>query len=384
MKMIFKLGFMAFLAFFAPSCGGGGADGDESANWPMVKARKLAPSDLTLSREYTGYVAGQEEVEVRAQVDGLLLKKLYQEGNWVEKGQELFQIDDSQYQAAVDQAKAQLSGAESRRDSAEKDLSRAKNLYERQSIAKRELDSAESDYESAKAEAEAAEASLKEATVRWEKTKVLAPVSGYAGAALQMEGSLISSSSAEASLLTKISDTSSVRVLFSVPEAQVRNVRRILKDYGLTMDTELAATLLIDQDEVYAQTGRMEYGDATVDRQSGAMLSRAVFPNPDSELFNGQIVRIRLDLLTIPQKLALPQTAVMQKGGGQSVAVVADDGTVSFQTVECDGPIDSFFIIKSGLEEGQTVVVEGIEKAGDGQKVQVAEESGESEGGEAS
>lgn len=381
MNGTFKVGFI--LLILPLICSIGGCRGEEApkaggpggGGGPAVKVLTLKPADLVLRREYTGFVEGRQEVRVRAQVDGLLLKKNYQEGAWVEKGQVLFQIDDSRYRAAVDQAEARLKGAESRRDYAEKDLERARSLMERKTIAQRDLNSAETEYANAAAAVEEAGAALKEAAVRWEMTSVRAPVSGYAGMAQQMEGALISSASPEGGLLTNIYDTSSVKVVFSVPEAQVRSIRRLLTAYGLTLNPNLEATLLIDADEVYPHPGRMEYGNASVDRASGTMLARAVFPNPDRELFNGQIVRIRLDLLHIPGRLALPQTAVMQSREGRAVAVVEADGLVSFQPVETDGPVDSFFIVKPGgpVGEGTRVIVEGLNKVRPGLKVQALE-----------
>ncbi len=377
MNGTFKIGLMLLLVCSLYGCRGEEASnaGEPGGGGPAVKVVTLKPTDLVLRREYTGFVEGRQEVRVRAQVDGLLLKKNYQEGAWVEKGQVLFQIDDSRYLALVDQAKARLKGAETRRDYAEKDLERARSLMERKTIAQRDLNSAETEYTNAAAAVEEAEAVLKEATVRWEMTSVRAPVSGYAGMAEQMEGALISSASAEGGLLTNIYDTSSVKVVFSVPEAQVRGIRRLLADYGLTLNPDLEATLLIDANEVYPHPGHMEYGNASVDRASGTMLARAVFPNPDRELFNGQIVRIRLDLLRIPGRLALPQTAVMQSREGQAVAVVEADGQVSFQPVETDGPVDSFFIVKPGgpVQEGSKVIIEGFSKVRPGMKVQVVE-----------
>jgi membrane fusion protein (multidrug efflux system) len=341
---------------------------------PAVATITLSPQDLAVTREYVGFVEGRQVVEVRAQVDGLLTSRDYQEGEWVEKGQTLFKIDDARYRSMVDQAEARARGAKNVLALAERDAESARRLNERGSVAPRDLYAAETELSNAMATVEAAEAALAEAKTLWEMTSVRAPVSGFAGAAEQMEGSLIVASSPTGGLLTSIYDVGEVRVVFAVPEVHVRAIRQLTVERGAKMAPKIDAEILFDSEAAYPHKGLMEYGNAAVDRSSGSMLARAVFPNPDLELYNGQIVRLRLALATIPDVLSVPQTALMLNQSGKALALLDDEDRVVFQPVEAYGPIDGRFMIKpEGLvQAGARVIVEGLNKVRPGSAVLTA------------
>ncbi|MDR1084186.1 MAG: efflux RND transporter periplasmic adaptor subunit [Deltaproteobacteria bacterium] len=344
---------------------------------PAVTVLTLKPEDLVVTQEYVGFVEGRQVVKVRAQVDGLLLSKDYQEGEWVEAGQVLFRIEDNRYRSQVNQATARLSGAKNVLDHADRDLERARKLRERDAIALRDLNEAETQRANALAGFHEAEAALEEAAVRLAMTEVRAPVGGYAGMAEQMPGSLITSASEVGGLLTTIYDMSEIKVIFAVPETQVRQISRLSKEEGAQMKSVLEAALLMDFGETYPHRGRMEYGNAAADRATGTMLARAVFSNPDRQLYNGQIVRVKLDLLTLADVLSVPQTAVNLNGGQQSLALLDEEDRVVFEPLKAVGPINGRFLVRPGgpVKSGARVIVEGVNKVGPGLKVKVSEKS---------
>lgn len=338
---------------------------------PSVTVITLAPQDLFLTQEFAGHVEGRQSVQVRAQVSGLLKRRAYAEGSWVEQGQLLFEIDDARYRALEEQAASRLARAQARLQNAERDLNRSRPLAERNSISARELDAIKADYGSARADVGEAEAGLQEARLQLALTMVQAPISGYAGMAEKSEGALINATSSEGSLLVDINDTSSVRVLFAVPEALVRRTQRYMTENGARMEQPMSACLLLDKDQVYPHQGGMEFGNAVVRRETGTMRARAVFPNPERSLFPGQIVRIRMRVLRFPGALAVPQTALAYNAEGASLAVVNDKDAVSFCPVKVEGPLNAAFLILPGsaVRAGDRVIVEGINKVRPGMTV---------------
>jgi membrane fusion protein (multidrug efflux system) len=341
---------------------------------PPVLVQRLQAQDIPLTRTFVGHVEGLNSAEVRAQVSGILKKRLFRDGESVRAGQVLFEIDAAPYQAVADQAASRVASIRSRLANAKRDLDRAVPLAERKSISQRDRDAVQTEYESAKAGLAEAEAALRAALIDLDLTRVKAPIAGFASMALHTEGSLITAGSPE-SLLTTIYGMDSVQVVFSVSDAQVRRIKRMVASGRAAMNTTVPARLTIDAGLDYAHEGAMVFGNPVISRETGCMLAKANFPNPDKELLPGQVVRITLDLLTFKDAIAVPEHAVLQGRDGAVVIVVDDGDIASFRPIEVLTRVDRSVLIGSGLEAGERIIVEGVNKVGPGMRVAPREEA---------
>ena len=350
---------------------------------PPVLVQRLARADIPLTHTFVGHVEGVHAAEVRAQVGGILKKRLYREGAKVQAGQVLFEINPAPYQAVVDQAVGRVTSIRARLANAKRDLDRAEPLAARKSISERDRDLARTEFESAKAGLAEAEAALRAARIDLELTKVKAPITGFASMALQNEGSLISPGAPD-SLLTTIHDVDTVQVVFPVSDTQVRRIQSHLASGRAVMDKTIAATLSIDAGQTYPHAGTMVFGNPVISRETGCMLAKARFPNPDKALLPGQVVRVTLDILTFTDAIAVPDHAVLQSRDGAAVVVLSDDDIVSFQPIEVLARVGRFVLVASGLRGDERIVVEGVSKVGPGMKVAPREAgAGEQPAGEA-
>jgi membrane fusion protein (multidrug efflux system) len=339
---------------------------------PVVNVVHLTPQNFIYSQEFSGRVEGAQSVQVRAQVNGALRARRYHEGAWVKKGDLLFEIDDAEYSARFKMAEAQRQQANAAKIKAARNFERATELKRLDSISEREFDTAESGWFSAQAELTSADAALSSVRLELEKTRVRAPISGYADMALIQEGALVNAASPDDSLLTSIHNTREVRVVFHVPAARVRALQTLVQQGVARYREPVEASLLLDDDVPYAHKGQLRFGSGVIDPVSGNMASRAEFPNRDGMLASGQLVRIRLDALEFPEALMLPQAAVQYLQGGAFAAVVDAGDKVDFVPLAAQGPFNGYFLLKASdtLKAGSRVIVEGINKVGPGARVE--------------
>ncbi|GAU08620.1 efflux RND transporter periplasmic adaptor subunit [Desulfoplanes formicivorans] len=335
---------------------------------PMVLVDKVTPADIPLQRTFTGHVEGIRSAEVRAQVTGILEKRLYDEGKKVKAGDVLFEIDPSSYQAVVDQAAARVASIRARLARAKRDLDRALPLAERNSISQRDLDAVQTEYESSRAGLAEAEAALRAARINLDLTRVKAPIDGFASMARHNVGSLIQAGSSQ-SLLTTIHDVDTVQVVFPVSDTQVRRIQGYLADGRAVMNTPISAHLFIDEEHPYPHAGNMVFGNPVISRETGCMIAKASFPNPEKTLLPGQVVRVTLDILTFINALAVPEQAVLQGRDSAMVIVVAPDDTTRFKPIEILARVGRLVLVASGLEGDERIIVEGVRKVGPGMKV---------------
>lgn len=335
---------------------------------PPVLVQKVTPADIALQRTVVGHVEGMHSAEVRAQVSGILEKRLYHEGQKVKAGDVLFEIDPSSYQTVVDQAAGRVASIRAKLANAKRDLDRALPLSKRNSISQRDLDAVQTEYESSLAGLAEAEAALHAARINLDLTRVKAPIDGFASMARCNVGSLITAGSSE-SLLTTIHDIDTIQVIFSVSDTQVRRIQRYLADGSAVIKKTIPARLVIDSGHPYPYQGSMIFGNPVISRETGCMIAKASFPNPDKALLPGQVVRVTLDLLTFTNALAVPEQAVLQGRDGAMVIVVAKDNTTRFQPIEVLARVDRSVLVASGLKGNERIIVEGVRKVGPGMKV---------------
>jgi membrane fusion protein (multidrug efflux system) len=348
---------------------------ESSAAQTQVQVEVVEPQDIPILLEYPGRTAGYREVEVRAQVSGILQERTYEEGARVEKGQVMFRIDSRQYQAAVARAKAAVAQEQARLRQTERDVKRVRTLSKKGFASERELDSSISAYEQSKANLQAAEAELQSRQIDLDYTTVRAPISGMTSREARSEGSLVIAGDPQASLLTQLTQLDPIYVNFALP--QDSEGARLRKDFasgqlGNVDQSQLSVEVLFDDGTVYPLKGRVDFTDSLVDRGTGSISARVQMPNPQQKMLPGQFVRIRISGLVRRQAISVPERAVAQKASGPYVYVVDAQGVAHQQPVVLGSTTGGRWLIKSGLQAGDRVVIEGGQKLDPDERVQAA------------
>jgi membrane fusion protein (multidrug efflux system) len=368
------LAVAAVAGLLLAGCGRGGPPQAGPGGFPPapVTLMEVKPRVVPVRFEYVGQTAGSREAEVRARVQGILEKRSYQEGGYVQAGQTLFVIDPKPYAAQAEQAAAALAQAAAQLTQARRNLERQQSLMASGMTTRRDLDDAESAVETAAATVKLAQARLTEAKLNLSYSVVTAPVSGYASRALKSEGSLVSPG--EDSLLTTVSQLDPIYVNFSVSESERLRVDREIAEGRLRIpDVERggqAVSLKLADGTTFPRQGRLAFIDARINPATGAFDARATVPNPDRTLRPGQFVRVSIEGAERPNAIVLPQRAVLDGPQGKFVYVavksaegrdVALPRTVAVgDWVELEG--ERLWIVESGLKAGELVVVEGMGK----------------------
>ena len=367
-KHLFMPGLVATAMVLLSACSkpaGGPAGGMPPAAVGVLKA---APADVAVDYEYVGQVAGSREVEVRARVNGTVERRLFAEGQPVKAGQPLYRLDDAPYKAQLAVAEAALAQTMARVKQAERDAARLKPLVESQSASQRDLDNALSALDIARADVKAAEARIAETRINLGYTDIRAPISGVAGRALKVEGSL--AGSGEDSLLTTIAQMDPVYVNFGVGEAEYLRMKRELAEGKLRLLTGGYQVALLSSDgSPLKSTGRIDFQDYRTDAGTGSFGMRANVGNGYHELAPGQFVRVRLTGALRPQAIAVPQRAVLDGAQGKFVYVVSPGDKGGFvalprpvkvgEWVRLSGQDSNGWVIREGLKPGDDVIVDG-------------------------
>lgn len=335
-----------------------------------VTAITVTARDLPLPFEFPAQLQGSREVEVRARVSGILLERVYREGEPVKAGQLLFRIDPAPYQAAADEERAALVEAQARQAQAERDEKRLQPLVEKRAVSRKEYDDAVSQRESAVAAVESAKARLRSAQLDLGYTRVVSPIAGISGRALRSEGSLVNTTTD--SLLTRVSQADPMWAIFSLSDREVHAAREAMVAQGMA-EKEISVDLFLPDGSKYAQAGTINFAGSLVDPQTGTVETRATFANPDGRLLTGQFVRVSLRGLLQKGALTVPQRAVQQGQQGKFVFVIGADDTVEARPIQPGDWQKEDWVVESGLQAGDRVVVDGAVKLRPGAKVKVAE-----------
>jgi membrane fusion protein, multidrug efflux system len=323
---------------------------------PEVAVQTVQANGVPLDLTYTARTVGSREVEVRARVGGILLKRRYEEGSRVKEGQPLFLIDQEPIRARVASARAELSVAKARMDEAKRQRDRILPLFEQNAVSQSRRDEAVSGFEVAQANMEAAESNFRTAQLDLEYTDVRAPISGLTSREVMSEGSLVSTEQSS-SLLTTIVQVDPLYVEFSVPEAEASLIRG-----GLAPSPTAVAPivkLLLDDGSEYSDSAKVTFVDNAVDRGSGTVRVRAVLRNPDGKLLPGQFVRAKVEGVSLANAVSVPRKAVMANSQGASVFIVGSDNKVEVRPVQVARNMGNNVVITQGLQAGDRYIVEG-------------------------
>jgi membrane fusion protein (multidrug efflux system) len=335
-----------------------------------VSVITLSPGDAPLSKEMVGETAGFRDVDVRSRVNGIFIKKTYTEGQIVQAGQVLFEIDPEPYKAALDQAKGVFSQEVAKLEKARADRDRIAPLYKENAVSRKDFDDANAAYNTAVASNSTAQASLKQAELNLGYTKVIAPISGTTSKLVQSEGSLISASG-DSGKLTTISQLDPLYVNFSYSEQDKQELDAAVRSDKVSLNDlkNLSATLKLSDGSIYQHKGKINFSDNRVDPKTGTIRARAIFSNPKGELLPGQFVRVTLDLGIRKNALVVPERAIMQSQADHLVFTVDKENKVVPKPVKLGSIVNGNVIIESGVQAGETVIIEGQMKAPPGSTV---------------
>lgn len=319
------------------------------------------PGDSPVFFEYPGRIQAVQTVGVFARVAGVLQEKFYEDGEFVKAGQPLYQIDARRYQAVVDKAKAQLQVEQANLSQAQREYNRVNGLYLKKAVSEQERDTAISSLELAKASVQGAKAALNDARIDLDYSHVKAEISGVTGIKQQDVGSLVGTDS-QNSLLTTITDLSSVYVIYAMPDSQRQALRSLMRQGKLVKakQNKLIAQIIDDQQQILAE-GEVDFTDSRIDETTGSVQARAVFANQEAQFLPGEFVRLRVLSATRKNVFEIPQRAVLQMGQ-QAFVYVVKQGIAEMIPVSLAAQQGQSWLVESGLQEGDQVVVSDLIK----------------------
>lgn len=315
---------------------------------------RVEPQRVPIAVDAVGQVEGSKEVEVRARVSGILLKRSYKEGDVVSAGARLFKIDPAPFEIALAQARAQLAQEQARNDQARRDAARLKPLAEQKAVSRKEYDDANSSLKLSDATLQAAQANVRQAELNLSYTDVTAPVSGISGRAARSEGSLVSAGTD--SLLTTINQVDPIWVRFSLSESDLDK----LPQRRLVRGAKTEVSLVLPDGTRYPVKGRLNFAATQIDPKLGTQQLRAEFDNPKVQLLPGQFVRVQLVAGMRDKVFLVPQTAVMEAEAGYMLFVLDKDDKAALRPVQLGDWIGSDWMVLGGLAAGDRVVVDNL------------------------
>ncbi len=358
-------------AVFVTACG----NPEPPAMPPMeVTVVTVEPRDVPIHLDMIGQTLGSVDIPIRARVDGVLEEIHFLEGRDVTKGQLLYVIDPTPFRAKVVEAKGRLAEAETRLAKAASDLERIRPLAEMDAVSKQDLDAAVAQFEAAEGSVQAARAQVEQAEIQLGYTRIEAPVDGLIGITQAKVGEYVGRSPNPV-VLNVVSQTDPIRVRFSINEREYLRFRReFAESLRETRDESPGAAklqLILSDGSVHDHPGAIVSFDAAIDATTGTLTLEADFPNPERIVLPGQFARVRGILDERKAALAVPQRAVMETQGIFQLAVVGDDDTVDLRQVRMGPRVGDEWIVESGLEPGERIAIDGLQRMRPGMQVVV-------------
>lgn len=364
---------MALIAALALCGCGGEAQQAPEGPPPEVGVQVVETKPARLSVTLPGRIAAWKVAQVRPQISGLVVERLFEEGDDVSQGQPLYRIDSAPYQAAHDSAAAALARAEALAISAANRAERLAELVKTRAVSKQDYDDAVATAAQTRADIAAARAARDSAKVDLDRTTITAPIGGRIGRTLVTDGALVTAGQTQELAVIHALDPIYVDVTQS--SAEILRLKR-LRDAGelQTRDDTLSVTLTLEDGGVYKHKGRLELTEVSVDPSSGAVTLRAVFPNPDGLLLPGMFVRAEIIEGVREDAILVPQQAITRNRQGEGVAyVVSAEGKVEERIVRTERAIGDRWIVAAGLKPGERIVVEGFQRFRPGDEVSPVE-----------
>ncbi len=321
----------------------------------------LGQSDVTLTTELPGRTRALRTAEIRPQVNGIVLKRLFQEGAEIKAGDQLYQIDDALYKTAYATAQAQMAQATANVTVARAREQRLKGLLGSKSISQQDYDEALGSFLQAEAARKAAEASIETARINLQYTRVLAPIDGRIGKSAVTEGALVTAGQAQP--LAVIQQYDPIYVDVSQPVAELLDIRRQILQGNLQADAEMRVLLQLSDGSRFEHEGLLEFSEVDVNESTGTVIMRARFPNPDNLLLPGMFVRAQITEAQRPGSVLIPQRAVTRdRSGGAITMVVNDEGVVEQRQLQTGRAVGDQWLVLDGIEAGEQVIVSGLQR----------------------
>ena len=338
---------------------------------PEVGYVVAQPQAVPLTTELPGRVTAYVTADVRPQVNGVITARLFTEGTNVAKGQALYQIDPKPYQAAYDQAKAQLANAEANVVSTRLQAQRYADLVKINAVSKQDNDNSQAAYGQAAANVQQYKAALETARINLGYTRITAPASGRIGRSLVTIGSL--AVSGQTTALATIQALNPVFVDVTQSSDEILALTRSVNSGALARSGTARASLILSDGSTYAQEGEVRFSEAQVDTTTGSVTLRAVFPNPAATLLPGMYVREEIRQAVDRTGFLVPQTAVTRDPKGAATVMVVESGAAQMRPVTTGRAVGSDWLVTSGLKGGEQVITVGLGRVqGPGTKVRAA------------
>jgi RND family efflux transporter MFP subunit len=334
---------------------------------PEVVVTDVVQRNVPVYSDWVGTTEGFVNADIYPKISGYLLKQNYKDGDHVRAGQLLFQIDDREYKAALDQALGDLGQKAADYKKNQQDLSRYKPLYDQQVISKQDYDHVNQSTRASAAAVASAQAAVETAKLNESWTQVNSPIDGIAGIAKTQVGNLVSPTS----LLTSISQLDPIKVEFPISEREYLHfadkINRHERDGDSKQDPDLE--MVLADGSTYKYRGRFYVANRQVNIQTGTIKIQGIFPNPDFVLRPGLYAKIRSATDVRKDALLVPQGAVLETQGQYQVAVVGADNKVTMRMVTTGKQVGDLRIIDQGVSVGERVITEGLQKVSDGMEV---------------
>ena len=363
MRQIVKIASVISVALWITACGQK-ANENQGAGAPKsveVSVMDVVSGPQSIFVELPGRSKAYLEAEVRPQVSGIITERSFIEGGDVEKGQSLYQIDPATYKAVVISAEADLARANASLVSAKAKAARSNELVKINAISQQDFDDAEALYKEALASVTVAEAAIHTAKINLEYTQVQAPISGHIGVSNVTAGALVTANQTQ--ILTKIQQLDPINVDIAQSSVQLLRLKAKLKQGELKATNNADVSLILEDGTTYPQKGLLQFSEVSVDENTGSVILRAEFPNPDGILMPGMYVRALLNTGTDSEAILVPQKAITRNPKGQAIAMLVNaQNKVESRIVTTAEVIDNQWRITKGLVVGDKLVVEGLQK----------------------
>lgn len=351
---------MAVLAL--AGCGRSGSQEGYGNRVPQVGVVTIALRDALLTTELPGRTSPYQQADVRPQVNGILKTRLFEEGGTVRAGQALYQIDPAPYQAAFDSAKAAVANAQATLATTRAKAERYASLLKQSAIAPQDFDDAQAAYKQAAANVLQQQANLESAQINLGYTRITAPVTGRIGRSLVTVGALVTAD--QTSPLATIQTLDPIYVDINQSAAELLSLKKEMAEGQISGGTKTTApvTLILEDGSNYPLQGTLQFSEASVDANTGAVVLRAVFPNPNGILLPGMYVRARIVEGIDQRAILAPQQGISRNEKGEPTALIVDSrGIARLRVLQASRAIGDAWLITAGLSPGDRLIVDGLQ-----------------------
>jgi membrane fusion protein (multidrug efflux system) len=352
---------------------GCGKPAQPTAQAPEVVVGTPVQRDVPVSIELVGQAQGSQDVDIRARVEGYLDSVDFKEGSVVKQGDLLYRIDPKPFQASLSQAKAELATAKVRLQKTQNDVNRYVPLAKKQAISQQELDNAQSALDAAREQVEAAKAAAETAQINLGYTTITAPTDGIVGFTRVKPGNLVGRG--DNTLLTTVSKVDPILFKVGISEAEYLTLVKN-RDPNKTQEEnrkKLSIRLMLSDNTEYPYPGIVDAVESNINAATGTIAVQFSFPNPNRLLRTGQYGRVNIVLSTIKNAVLVPQSAVLEMQGVYQVAIIDAENKATIRAVKVGPRFEKFWTITEGLQPGEKIVVEGLQRVRNGMPVRIKE-----------